>query len=610
VEIRKSESLTMRLRPPRLRREGQTTGALRLRQVSARFAGTRRRIGSGPPARVGFLGFSPTALQQSVVKVRYVPNRGGSGWRGHGKYLAREGAQQEGRPGQGFDASESEIDIADRLSGWQREGDPRLWKLIVSPEAGERLNLRQHARELVAAMEGDLGVRLDWVGIEHFDTAHPHIHLAIRGRSQEGVVFRMPKEYVGRGIRQRSQELATQTLGLRHERDRVAARERGVSARHFGVLDQLLERRADASRRIEFEPNIPSAAASQTLRLQLLQRLEFLGTLGLAQRVGKRVFELSEHHRAALEQMQLARDLQRSLTRYGELLVDPDAPMQFTELRPGVEIRGRVVSGAEDEARGESLLLVEGTDGAVHVVAQTPKILDHRERGELGRGEIVTFRATEAPPGGPRAVAVEITRHGRLSELEAAAEPSTLLDLTALQMVQEDGREIPSDASLRGFAGHFREASARRLPLLEKRGLVAGVEEERGGERVRRLAVMPGAEETIERAMKERDRGLTPLIEVERSQGKPVTEAKLEPGRAYRGRVVAMASDAEGRTVVVLQSERTLTALPAPDQKFQVGQEIRARAVAQEVPNEHRRVLAWQLDELDREQKRDRGRER
>jgi hypothetical protein len=73
---------------------------------------------------------------------------------------------------------------------------------------------------------------------------------------------------------------------------------------------------------------------------------------------------------------------------------------------------------------------------------------------------------------------------------------------------------------------------------------------------------------------------------------------------------VAMASDAEGRAVVVLQSERTLTALPAPDRKFQLGQEIRARAVAQEVPNERRRVLAWQLDELDREQKRDRGRER
>ena len=51
--------------------------------------------------------------------------------------------------------------------------------------------------------------------------------------------------------------------------------------------------------------------------------------------------------------------------------------------------------------------------------------------------------------------------------------------------------------------------------------------------------------------MKERDRGLTPLLEVERSHGKPVLHAKLEPGRAYQGRVVAMASDADGRAYVV-----------------------------------------------------------
>lgn len=118
------------------------------------------------------------------------------------------------------------------------------------------------------------------------------------------------------------------------------------------------------------------------------------------------------------------------------------------------------------------------------------------------------------------------------------------------------------------------------------------------------------AEERVERAMRERDRGLTPLAEVERREGKPVAEAKLEPGRAYRGRVVAMASDAEGRAVVVLHTEPTLTAIPAADRKLPVGREIRARVVTQEVPGERRRVLAWQLDELAREKKRDHGRER
>jgi type IV secretory pathway VirD2 relaxase len=297
-------------------------------------------------------------LQQSVVKARYVQNRGGSGWRAHGRYLAREGAQQEAKQGLGFDAHEQEIDIAGRLGAWQRAGDPRLWKLIVSPEAGERLDLRQHARDLVAAMEGDLGLRLEWVAIEHFDTAHPHVHVVVRGRSKDGRLFRMPRDYVGHGIRQRSQEIATRTLGLRLDRDRIAGRERAVEVRHFGVLDQMLERRADAQRRIQFEAAVPSEEASRTLRLQLLRRLGFLSGLGLARRVGKHSYELSEHHRAALQQMQLARDLQRSLTLFGEPLVDPSAPQRFTELVPGVGLRGSVVGGAEDEAGGRLFLIV------------------------------------------------------------------------------------------------------------------------------------------------------------------------------------------------------------------------------------------------------------
>jgi hypothetical protein len=549
-------------------------------------------------------------LQQSIVKVRYAPNRGGSHWQAHGRYLAREGAQQEGQRGLGFDAREQGIDIPGRLSQWERAGDLRLWKLIVSPEAGERLDLRQHARELVATLEGDLGLHLEWVGIEHFDTAHPHVHIAIRGRDQEGAVFRMPREYVGHGIRLRSQELATQVLGLRREHDRTAARERAVKAQSFGELDRMLERRADPQGRIEFEAVVPSSEASRELRLQLLRRLGFLSGLGLAERIGKRTFQLSEDHRAALKQMQLARDLEGGMTRHGELLVDPDAPQLFTELAPGVELHGRVVGGAEDEAGGRTLLILEGTDGAVHFVPQTPEIEEQRDAGELVRGDIVTFRATHALPESEQALLVEVIHHGRLPELEAVLEPSTLLDLVAVQTVREHGGELPLDGPLTGFGAELREALEGRLPLLEERGLLEVQEEERGGERFRRLVVALDAEERIDRAMKERSRGLTPLAEVERVHGKPVAHAKLEPGRAYQGRVVAMASDAEGTAYVVLDTDPTLTAIPALNRRPEVGQEIYARAVTQEVAGERRWTLAWQIDDLEQERARDRGRER
>jgi hypothetical protein len=222
----------------------------------------------------------------------------------------------------------------------------------------------------------------------------------------------------------------------------------------------------------------------------------------------------------------------------------------------------------------------------------------------------VTLRATAAPPESERSVVVEVTRHGRLSELEAATEPSTVLDLAAVQTVRENGGVLPADRPVHGFGAQLRDAIERRIPLLEERGLLHGVEEERGNERVRRLAIAVDAEERIERAMKERDRGLTPLSEVERTYGKSVVRARLEPGLTYEGRVVAIASDADGSTYAVLKTDPTLTAVPATPQELRVGQEIRAVAVAHEVAGEQRWVLAWRLDDLEREQKHDRGRER
>jgi len=179
-----------------------------------------------------------------------------------------------------------------------------------------------------------------------------------------------------------------------------------------------------------------------------------------------------------------------------------------------------------------------------------------------------------------------------------------------VQTVRDNGGALPPDGPVDGFGPRLREAILGRLPLLEERGLVQVAEEERGDERVRRLSVALDAEERIERAMKERDRALTPLSEVERTHGKPVGHAKLEPGRAYQGRVVAMASDADGKPYVVLNTDPTLTAVPVAEQRLQVGQEIYARAATQEVAGERRWILAWQLDDLEQERKRELGRER
>jgi hypothetical protein len=546
-----------------------------------------------------------------VVKVRYAANRSGGHWRAHGRYLARDRAQDSGRPGLGFDAESDRIDIASRLSSWERAGDPRLWKLIVSPEEGQRLDLRRHARELAGALEGDLGVHLEWVAIEHHDTAHPHIHIALRGRTGEGLELRMSREYVAHEIRMRSQELATRTLGLRSEHERAQARERGVEARHFGIVDRILEERADGARTISFEAAVPPSPLAQETRLQMLRRLEFLVELGLAERTGKRTWRLSEHHRPALRQMQLVRDLQRSLTSEGRPVVEPGAPQRLTSIRAGVELQGRVAGMAFDEVAEVSYLVLEGTDGVTHFVRESPEIVQSRVKGTLSTGQIVTLRGRRVLSQEGQRTRVEISVHGSLQELESVPQAATILDLAAARSVRATG-EAPAVLPTRsGFFRQFHEAARRRLPLLEREGLVRGDASRGAHDSERQLTLSQGAEERIELSMKQRERQPLSFAEAARLTGKTIEKARLEVAALYRGRVVTMASDDSGASYLVLDTGRTLIAIPTGKAlHFAAGREVRAIAEVSHVGVERRRILSWVLEDMEREQNRDRGRER
>ena len=63
---------------------------------------------------------------------------------------------------------------------WQRSGDPRLFKLIISPEFGERVDLERLTWQLLKSMEKDFGCRFEWIATIHNNTEHRHVHVALR----------------------------------------------------------------------------------------------------------------------------------------------------------------------------------------------------------------------------------------------------------------------------------------------------------------------------------------------------------------------------------------------------------------------------------------------
>ena len=86
------------------------------------------------------------------------------------------------------------------LEAWQSSGDPKLWKLIVSPEFGDRVDLKALTRDLIPRMEKDLGTRLEWVAVTHLNTEHPHVHVALRGIRDDKSDLNLTREYVRQGI--------------------------------------------------------------------------------------------------------------------------------------------------------------------------------------------------------------------------------------------------------------------------------------------------------------------------------------------------------------------------------------------------------------------------
>jgi type IV secretory pathway VirD2 relaxase len=47
----------------------------------------------------------------------------------------------------------------------------------------------------MAPAERDLGTKLDWVGIDHWNTDNPHFHIIVRGKGDDGRDLVIARDY-------------------------------------------------------------------------------------------------------------------------------------------------------------------------------------------------------------------------------------------------------------------------------------------------------------------------------------------------------------------------------------------------------------------------------
>ena len=350
--------------------------------------------------------------QRCAVRVTYAKNGTRGQWRAHGRYIAREIASQGRTAEVGFNAAERGIDIADRLGQWQYAGDERMWKLIVSPEFGDRVDLVQLTRYLMQGMERDLDTRLEWVAASHFNTDNPHVHIALRGVREDGKAFRLERDYVQHGIRRITEDLCTRELGYRTCLDIAEAQRREVSQHRFTSLDRAIGR--DKPRDGQASHFVVRRTAVQPKHWYVIERLKTLESMGLAEAAGSDQWLVRQDFETALRAMQRLGDRQKVLVAHGVTVSDTRLPLVMFDLRRCTTLEGRILVHGEDEGSGRTFMMLEGTDAKVHCIYHTPEMAEARGSGGLRPNEFVRLRKI-FENGGPVLEMEELSPSERLT---------------------------------------------------------------------------------------------------------------------------------------------------------------------------------------------------
>ena len=407
--------------------------------------------------------FSPA--RRVVVKARVVRHQGRS-YRSaplsvHLSYLKREGVSRDGERGVMFDAAGDRAD--DRAFAERCEEDRHHFRFIVSPEdAGEMTDLKAFTRDLARQMESDLGTKLDWVAVDHWNTDNPHVHLLVRGVDEAGADLVISRDYISGGLRSRAEELVAIELGPRPEHTIRTALEREVDADRWTRLDVDIRFAADETGLVDLRP-AQTGPDDPELRRLMVGRMQKLERMGLATPAGSGQWVIALEAERTLRDLGMRGDIIKTMHRaftergqdrgVGDYMIDvrpPDAP-----------IVGRLIDkGLHDELRGEAYAVIDGTDGrAHHIRFRGVEAFEHAP----ATGGIVEIRRFGGQDD-PRPTLVLAARSDLGLDGQVGARGATWLDQRLVE-------RQPMPLAMGGFGGEVREAMKARTEHLIREGL-------------------------------------------------------------------------------------------------------------------------------------------
>jgi len=421
--------------------------------------GHRSRFGRGQLASVQANRFITSRSRGAVVKARVVRHGGRTApLATHLNYLRREGVTRDGDKARLFGPSVDTVgpkEFADRC-----DADRHHFRFIVSPDdAAEMADLKTFTRDLPGRMEKDLGTRLDWIAVDHWNTEHPHIHLIVRGVRDDGENLVVSRDYIKEGMRDRARDLITQELGPRTEQEIRRTLERQIDAERWTNLDRQLARDGARGGVIDLAPHADRQPDEfHALKIGRLRKLE---SLGLADQVGPGQWTIFEKAEATLRELGQRGDIIKRIHRgLAERGIERGAASYVLAGESSDQpVIGRLVArGLDDELKGTAYAVVDGVDGRTHHL----KLSDLEASGDSGPGSIVELRKFD-DASGQRRVALAV-RSDLTIEQQVTASGATWLDRQAIT-------RDPVALGEGGFGAEVQRALSRRAEHLIGQGL-------------------------------------------------------------------------------------------------------------------------------------------
>lgn len=377
-----------------------------------------------------------------VVKARYVRlwAGGAKAAKLHLRYIERDGVEKDGSKGVLYGPDGP---VERRTFEEPRLHEKHQFRFIVSPEDAGELDLTFYVQRLMKRVEKDLGRELEWGAVNHFDTAHPHAHIVVRGVDRDGDELRFERAYISGGIRSRAQQIAMEELGPRLESEVRRTYEKEITQNRLTSLDRELER---LSRGGCLELRTPQKRTRIDLCV-LHARLDHLESMRLVERLSSNRWSFSEGWQERLQSHGKRNDIIKQMhdvvrgdtSRYCIVGDGEPVPVGLHGVQPDTVARV-AGKGLSDEMAGALYAVLETPEGRAYHVP-----IDGKTADAVRVGDLVTFG----------------------SRPEAAVRP---MDRHIAESVRSTGGVLVVDAE---GEERFRRSMVRRLRELERAGLVS-----------------------------------------------------------------------------------------------------------------------------------------